>query len=191
MEATLSSETSVRTRSTRRHIPDNGILHSHRLENLKLYVCLTHLFSRSMISIHSSWGRKELRTVPTQMAGLRLWKSMMSFGKTRQDYVSARNSIPDDEGEAEKLHDVETGWWIIHSRILACELCLFSLPAYWTWLELGIIGQGLQGRMGGPVGGWCNVCMGGRMRRLKGTPTHSSVVCMGAKRGPNIHSSEM
>jgi hypothetical protein len=33
MEATRSSETSVHTRSTRRHIPENGILRSHLREN--------------------------------------------------------------------------------------------------------------------------------------------------------------
>jgi hypothetical protein len=37
MEATHSSETLDRTRSTRRHIPEDGILHSHRRENLKSY----------------------------------------------------------------------------------------------------------------------------------------------------------
>jgi hypothetical protein len=31
-------EMSVRTRSTRRHIPEDGILNSHRRENLKSYV---------------------------------------------------------------------------------------------------------------------------------------------------------
>jgi hypothetical protein len=36
-EAIRSSETSVHTRSTLRHIPEEGILHSHRLENLKSY----------------------------------------------------------------------------------------------------------------------------------------------------------
>jgi hypothetical protein len=38
MEAIRSSETSVHTRFTRRHIPENGILHSHRCENLKSYL---------------------------------------------------------------------------------------------------------------------------------------------------------
>jgi hypothetical protein len=35
MEAIRSSETSVHTRSARHHIPEDGILHSHRSENLK------------------------------------------------------------------------------------------------------------------------------------------------------------
>jgi hypothetical protein len=38
MEAIRFSETSVHTGSTQRHIPEDGILHSHRCENLKSYV---------------------------------------------------------------------------------------------------------------------------------------------------------
>jgi hypothetical protein len=37
MEAIHSSETTVLTRATWRNIPENGILHSHRRENLKSY----------------------------------------------------------------------------------------------------------------------------------------------------------
>jgi hypothetical protein len=40
MEGIRSSETSVDTRSTRRHIPEDGILHSHRCENLKSYIVM-------------------------------------------------------------------------------------------------------------------------------------------------------
>jgi hypothetical protein len=36
MEAIRSSETSVYNKPTRRHIPGDGILYSHRRENLKL-----------------------------------------------------------------------------------------------------------------------------------------------------------
>jgi hypothetical protein len=43
MEAISSSETSVHTRSTRRHIPEDGIPHSRRCENLRSYKSELHL----------------------------------------------------------------------------------------------------------------------------------------------------
>jgi hypothetical protein len=44
MKAIRSSETSVITRSTRRHIPEDGILHSHLRENLRSDVTIFSMF---------------------------------------------------------------------------------------------------------------------------------------------------
>jgi hypothetical protein len=41
MEELRSSETPVLTRSIRRNIAEDGILHSHRRENIKFYTALT------------------------------------------------------------------------------------------------------------------------------------------------------
>jgi hypothetical protein len=43
LEAIHSSETSVLTLATLRHIPEDGIRHSYRSENLKSYIAFTGL----------------------------------------------------------------------------------------------------------------------------------------------------
>jgi hypothetical protein len=41
IEALRSSETSDLTRATQHHIPEEGVLHSYRRENLESYIALT------------------------------------------------------------------------------------------------------------------------------------------------------
>jgi hypothetical protein len=67
MEASRSSETSVYNKPTRRHIPEDGILYSHRRENLKSYISPflpTYEYACDNNSINSVAVRE--RTVPTE-----------------------------------------------------------------------------------------------------------------------------
>jgi hypothetical protein len=54
MERIFSFQTSALTRPTRHHIQDDGILHSHRRENLRSYkLCGAFLPDRPMYKCHS------------------------------------------------------------------------------------------------------------------------------------------
>jgi YD repeat-containing protein len=60
VEAILSSETLANKISTRCHFPEDGILHSHRRENLKSHKMQSHLILKQMLHtvtavLHEDW----------------------------------------------------------------------------------------------------------------------------------------
>jgi hypothetical protein len=77
MEAIRSSETSVHTRSTRRHIPEDGILHRHHCENVKSY-------TQEIIQHFESWFDKSKLTRPL---------ARLSYASTQNLYSSSQASI--------------------------------------------------------------------------------------------------
>jgi hypothetical protein len=79
MEAIRSSETSVLTRATRRDISEDGILHSHRRDNLKLISSFLTAFNCNKVLGCSEILRKRkrlliLRQFPDELTvGSRFW----------------------------------------------------------------------------------------------------------------------
>jgi hypothetical protein len=54
-EVLSSSETTVLTRVTLRNSPEDDIVHSHRRENLKSYVCLGYVVRYAPDVDHAPW----------------------------------------------------------------------------------------------------------------------------------------
>jgi hypothetical protein len=56
-EGLSSSEMSVLTRASRRNIPEDTILHSHRRENLKSYITYLHFTCSTCVDIYTTYAR--------------------------------------------------------------------------------------------------------------------------------------
>jgi hypothetical protein len=101
MQAIPSSETSVLTRVRRRNIPENGILHSYRRENLKSYIVVLHGEATNR-HIHIVFLRSVLRlpdtanVVPSSPILATLMIEAIHSYETSVLTRSTRRKIPED-----------------------------------------------------------------------------------------------
>jgi hypothetical protein len=94
MEAIHSSETSIHTRSTPPHIPEDGILHSHRRENLKSYKILetSYAYAAGNNSSSLSLADSLFKPWPSLEDSARLSSGFSLFGFRNNNFYRSRSS---------------------------------------------------------------------------------------------------
>jgi hypothetical protein len=119
MKMIRSSEMSVHTRFTRRHIPEDGIFHSHRRENLKSYI--TYVCSKFRVIIQQLNGPL-VTTVWHVLRSRRLQLQKVIGGAFEP--IMARNATQCFElGLIQQLNGplVTTVWHVLRSRRLQLQ----------------------------------------------------------------------
>jgi hypothetical protein len=96
MKAIRSSETSVNTLSTLRHIPEDGILHSHGRENLKSYKILTNARSKPNREVSALFIRSRLRDINCSGSELKMFVSLWGLWLVSECYqiVALKDAVP-------------------------------------------------------------------------------------------------
>jgi hypothetical protein len=92
-EAPGSSETSVRTISTRRNIPEDTFLHSHRRENLKSYTTLAVTSNRRLRSVRQLLVTASFPSSPILVT---LMEEALTTSETSDLTISTRHNILED-----------------------------------------------------------------------------------------------
>jgi hypothetical protein len=111
METIRSSNTLDYTRSTRRHIPEDDILHSHRLENLKSYIDSTMYYIPGESIVGDAW-KSQLSKV----------SSNNCISQRSKNWDSFKRCWLDPEG----LHISPPGVSILHQHISVMAAANFT-----------------------------------------------------------------
>jgi hypothetical protein len=142
MEAIRSSETSVHTRYTRRHIPEDGMLHSHRRENLKSYIIffINSLVSEFWVVSHFSaiWIVNEIATSADGQLQVIIFVILFLYWKSLAMKAYDRNLLNYIEfGKRYCSLNTSEFFWLL--LVPKQDIAEFSLPficwkySTWSW----------------------------------------------------------
>jgi hypothetical protein len=88
MEAIRSPESLILTRSTQSHIPEDGILHSHRCENVKSYFDFPGVGDTSLLYLPEDGDGIQFRNFLFQIKARTMYNVNCIFDTTHVYYVN-------------------------------------------------------------------------------------------------------